>query len=67
MTILDYQNEFGLLNDDYAHYSDRYNSQIRNYSLGLRTNLDIDVTTSTQFSFNLYGNLAQRRMFPTAI
>ena len=61
MTILDYQNEFGLLNDDYAHYSDRYNSQIRNYSLGLRTNLDIDVTTSTQFSFNLYGNLAEEK------
>ena len=26
MALLDYKNEFGLLNEDYTHYSDRYNS-----------------------------------------
>ena len=35
MALLDYKNEFGLLNEDYTHYSDRYNSQIRNYELDL--------------------------------
>ena len=53
MALLDYKNKFGLLNEDYTHYSDRYNSQIRTYELGLRMNLDVDITSSTRMKFGL--------------
>ncbi len=52
MALLDYKNEFGLLNEDYTH-SDRYNSQIRNYELDLRINLSVDVTPSNSVKFSL--------------
>lgn len=59
MALLDYKNEFGLLNEDYTRYSDRYNSQIRNYELDLRINLDVDVTPSTKVKFSLYGIIGE--------
>lgn len=60
LAMVDYQNEFGLLNENYTHYSDRYNSQIRDYSLALRANMDIDVTTSTLLKFNLSGAIGEK-------
>ena len=59
MALLDYKNKFGLLNEDYTHYSDRYNSQIRTYELGLRMNLDVDITSSTRMKFGLYGIIGE--------
>ncbi|WP_320969383.1 SusC/RagA family TonB-linked outer membrane protein [Bacteroides nordii] len=59
MALLDYKNEFGLLNEGYTHYSDRYNSQIRNYELDLRMNLDVDVTSATKLKFSLYGIIGE--------
>lgn len=67
MALLDYKNEFGLLNEDYTHYSDRYNSQIRNYELDLRLNLDVDVTPSTQVKFSLYGIIGEDKRPNTGI
>lgn len=67
MALLDYKNEFGLLNDDYTHYSDRYNSQIRNYELDLRINLDVDVTPSTKVKFSLYGIIGEDKRPNTGI
>lgn len=61
MALLDYQNEFGLLNEKYTHYSDRYNSQIRNYSLGLRANLDVEITPTTLLKFNLAGKIEEEK------
>ena len=67
MALLDYKNEFGLLNADYTHYSDRYNSQIRNYELDLRINLDVDVTPATIVKFSLYGIIAEDKRPNTGI
>lgn len=67
MALLDYKNEFGLLNEDYTHYSDRYNSQIRNYELDLRMNLDVDVTPSTKVKFSLYGIIGEDKRPNTGV
>ncbi|GAE82230.1 SusC/RagA family TonB-linked outer membrane protein [Bacteroides reticulotermitis] len=67
MALLDYKNEFGLLNEDYTHYSERYNSQIRNYELNLRMNLDVDITSSTKMKFGLYGIIGEDKRPNTAI
>ncbi len=67
MALLDYKNEFGLLNEDYTHYSDRYNSQIRNYELDLRINLDVDVTPATKVKFSLYGIITEDKRPNTGI
>lgn len=67
MALLDYKNEFGLLNEDYTHYSERYNSQIRNYELNLRMNLDVDVTSSTKVKFSMYGIIGEDKRPNTGI
>lgn len=67
MALLDYKNKFGLLNETYTHYNDRYNSQIRTYELDLRMNLDVDVTSSTQLKFSLYGIIGEDRRPNTGI
>ncbi|WP_026314740.1 SusC/RagA family TonB-linked outer membrane protein [Bacteroides gallinarum] len=59
MALLDYKNKFGLLNEDYTHYSDRYNSQIRTYELDLRMNLDVDITSGTKMKFSMYGIIGE--------
>lgn len=55
MAWLDYKNMFGLLNEKYTRYSDRYNSQMRRYVLDLCVNLDVDITSSTKLRFNTFG------------
>ena len=67
MALLDYKNKFGLLNETYTRYNDRYNSQIRTYELDLRMNLDVDVTSSTQLKFSLYGIIGEDRRPNTGI
>ena len=52
LALLDYKNEFGLINKKYTDLSNRYSAQIRDYELELRMNLDVDVTSSTKFSFD---------------
>lgn len=59
LALLDYKNAFGLLNDDWAHYNDRMSTQIRNYELRLRMNLDVDITSSTKMKFNLFGTITE--------
>ena len=61
MALLDYKNEFGLMNEKYTDLSDRYNAQIRDYELELRMNLDVDVTPSTKFRFDLFGTLTEHK------
>ena len=61
MVFLDYQNRFGLLDTEYTKYTERYNSQIRDYDLNLRMNIDADITKSTQMRFSIYGNLSESK------
>lgn len=67
MTMIDYKNDFGLLNNDYTEYSDRYKSQIRNYDLSLRMNLDADMTSTTQLQFGIVGLLNEAKRPETGI
>lgn len=67
MSMLDYKNDFGLLNSDYTEYSDRYKSQIRNYDLSLRMNMDVDMTSSTLLQFGIVGMLNEAKRPNTAI
>lgn len=61
MALLDYKNEFGLISDKYTNLSDRYSAQIRDYELELRMNLDVDVTSSTKFRFDMFGTLTEHK------
>lgn len=67
LALLDYKNSFGLLNEGWSHYSDRYNSQIRNYELQLRMNLDVDITSSTKMKFDLFGTITEEKRPNTEI
>lgn len=67
MAFIDYQNKFGLLREDYTRYSERYNSQIRNYELNLRINLNADITPTTQMKFSIYGNIGESKRPNTGI
>lgn len=61
MGLLDYKNDFGLLSEQYTEYSDRYKSQIRNYDMRLRMNIDVDLTPSTQMQFGIVGVLNEAK------
>ena len=61
LALLDYKNEFGLINKKYTDLSNRYSAQIRDYELELRMNLDVDVTSSTKFRFDMFGTLTEHK------
>lgn len=65
-SILSYKNDMGILNSNYADYSDRYNSQMKKYDLNLRMNLDVDVTSTTTAQLSMLGMLRQRKRPNTA-
>ena len=67
MALLDYKNAFGLLDENWTDYNDRSRSQIRNYELRLRMNLDVDITASTKMKFNLFGTLTEDKRPNTGI
>ncbi len=56
---VNYDNQFGLVNDKWANYSPRYNSQARGYGMSARVNLDVDITPSTLVKVNMMGMLRQ--------
>lgn len=45
----------------YAKYSDRYTAQMRKYELGLRMNIDVDITPTTLAQFSMLGQLRERK------
>ena len=59
--MLSYKNDYGILNDKYAKYSDRYSAQMRKYELDLRMNIDIDITPSTLAQLTMLGSLRERK------
>lgn len=56
---VNYLNNYGILNPDYTDYTERYTSQIRNYKLSARINLDIDVTKSTMLKMSMLAMLRE--------
>lgn len=58
-TVLNYKNDQGIINNDLANYTDRYNAQMKKYQLNARMNLDVDVTAYTRVSLNMYGFLQE--------
>ena len=60
-TLLSYKNDYGILNETYAKYSDRYTAQMRKYELGLRMNIDVDITPTTLAQFSMLGQLRERK------
>lgn len=56
-SAINYKNDQGILSDRAAHYSDRYDAQMKKYRLDARINLDIDVTRYTQVGLSLFGLL----------
>ncbi|TKG96545.1 SusC/RagA family TonB-linked outer membrane protein [Puteibacter caeruleilacunae] len=58
-SMVEYQNSFGILNETYTEYSDRYDSQLHNYKLNLRMNLDVDIHPGTQLKFGVFGRIEE--------
>lgn len=58
---IEYKNHFGLLNSNYTEFSDRYKSQVRNYALNTRMNIDVDVTSTTVVKVGLFAALKEAR------
>lgn len=61
MGLIDYKNDFGLLSEKYTEYSDRYKSQIRNYDMRMRMNIDVDLTPGTQMQLGIVGVLNEAK------
>ncbi|MDC1106746.1 SusC/RagA family TonB-linked outer membrane protein [Prolixibacteraceae bacterium] len=59
-TNINYQNNDGVLNPTFAERSGIYNTQIRDYQLNVRTNLDIDITKTTMIKVDLNGRLVEK-------
>ena len=55
--LTNYSNVTGFL--DNTDLNDGYSTQVLNYKLNFRTNLDMDITQTTQLKFNLLGRLSQ--------
>lgn len=58
---IEYKNRFGLLNPEYTDYTGRYNSQVRNYGLNTRMNIDVDMTSTTAIKVGLFAAIAETR------
>lgn len=65
-TMLSYKNDYGILNSAYTDYSDRYNAQMKKYSLNFRMNLDVELTSTTMAKLTMLGMLYERKRPNTA-
>lgn len=54
-SLINYKNDYGILNNDITNLSDRYNSQMKKYDLNARLNLDVDVTPYTKVALSMFG------------
>lgn len=54
-SLINYKNDYGILNKDVAGLSDRYNSQMKKYDMNARLNLDVDVTAYTRVALSMFG------------
>jgi len=60
-SLINYKNDFGILNPKYTDYDGRFSTQMRSYDLNIRTNLDIDATKTTRVKFTLLGKLSESK------
>ena len=56
-TTLEYSNDKGILGG--TNHDDRYSSQMEQYALNLRINLDVDITKTTKLSLGILGMLRE--------
>lgn len=56
-SAINYKNDQGILNEQTAHYTDRYDAQMKKFRLDARINLDIDVSKYTKVGVSLFGLL----------
>lgn len=54
-SLINYKNDYGILNQNITELSGRYNSQMKKYNLNARLNLDVDVTPLTKVSLSMLG------------
>lgn len=54
-SAINYKNDYGILDNGIAKYSDRYDAQMKKYRLDARMNLDIDVTDYTKVALSVFG------------
>ena len=60
-SLINYKNDFGILNPKYTEYDGRTSTQMRSYELNIRANLDIDATKTTRVLFSLLGKLSESK------
>jgi len=60
-SVINYKNDFGILNPKYTEYDGRFSTQEKNYSLNFRTNLDIDATKTTLVKLTMLGMLRENK------
>jgi TonB-linked SusC/RagA family outer membrane protein len=58
-SLINYKNDFGILDPKYTEYDGRFSTQERNYSLNIRTNLDVNATKTTLVKLSMLGILRE--------
>lgn len=58
-SVINYKNDYGILNQNVTELSERYNSQMKKYDLNARLNLDVDVTPFTKVALSMFGLLRE--------
>lgn len=59
--VINYKNDIGILNPKYTEYDGRFSTQKKNYSLNIRTNLDINATKTTLVKLTMLGVLRENK------
>lgn len=60
-SVINYKNDFGILDPKYTEYDGRFSTQEKNYSLNIRTNLDINATKTTLVKLTMLGMLRENK------
>ncbi len=60
-SVINYKNDIGILDSKYTEYDGRFSTQVKNYSLNIRTNLDINATRTTLVKLTMLGMLRENK------
>jgi len=60
-SVINYKNDIGILDPKYTEYDGRFSTQEKNYSLNIRTNLDINATKTTLVKLTMLGMLRENK------
>lgn len=61
-TLINYKNDFGVLDESAVNNTEYYSTQMRKYYLSARVNLDVDITKTTKFNFSMMAYLNEKNM-----